>query len=164
MRCAFAAMITFVGVVTTASADQTEEARTAIAAEYRKWDAAFNHKDVRGATHCLAPNFVQVSPPDKPMTLAQYRQTITTLFGQDPSVTFTKTTKVGKIAVSGKSAIVMIRGHMVISATVLGKQYNTVFDSQMRDVWVRTGAGWRCTKSTELSGTRTNPFAKPANK
>ena len=145
-----------------AQASPATDARRAIQSAYTSMDAAIRHRDAAAAAAYYAPGYVSIDPKGHRATAQQEQQSAAGIFAGTRGPIAAKTA-IQAFTLSGpNAATVTAREHM--AATLVNPQTKqtakVVFDATSRDLWIKTGRGWR-QKQTQALATAMTVNGRP---
>ena len=141
-----------VGISTISHGSINTDAKSYIAAAYKRMDRAAGHKDVRGALAYNVAHFVSIGPHGEQGGPSQADMT-SFLFAKSKIIS--GTTAIQSLVVSGTSAVVRVNKHQEITmaapypATGVCDKY--VLDNVRQDRWGKLQNGWMRLSSRELT-------------
>ena len=146
----------------SARADATSDARRTLQTLYDNMNKAAAKKDLNGVLAYTAPDFVATGVKGEKRTMADLRAQLTQIFPLLQS--WSGASRIQQVTLKGGStATVVVRENvrMVMVNPQTGQK--AVLDSTgtSRDVWVKSGNGWRMKQSRTLSS-KTLLNGKPA--
>ncbi len=148
---AAAGLLLLGGVVPSARADATSDARRALQTLYDKTNAAAARKDANGVLAYMTPDFVATGVKGEKRTVADLRAQLTQIFPLLQS--WRGGSRIQQVTLKGGAATVVVKENVRMVLVNPQTKQKAVLDSMgtSRDVWVKSGGGWRMKQSRNLS-------------
>ena len=133
-------------------AESATDDRRAVQAAYSASNAAAGRRDVAGTLAHFTPDAVTVDTKGHATRMAQERQTVTGLFAAAQSVTARTTLETFTLDRPGQ-ATATVHEHILVTLTdpKTHQPLQLTVDDTARDLWVKTGGGWRQKHSQDLT-------------
>ena len=138
-----------------------EAVQTELQAANDVMNAAEKKKDLRTLMSFLTSDFTCVGTHGETITRAKREANWKGNF-KAQSAGFVKSTKVEKLTVTGETAVIIIHNNLTfpffdreMNGHILGPQkvnHTATLDDYERQIWVKTGSGWKMKRYEDLSG------------